>query len=755
MAADWKRIDTEAWRGRARTGWLRLKQAWGDGHERKVLIGLTVLGLASCSTGSVLAAWTRACSGTCPTTENIADFAPRQASQVLDAQGGVLGAFYRERRTVVPLRSLPRYVAMAFVAIEDQRFFAHEGVDPQRVIGAIRDNIVGGFGASGGSTITMQLARNLFPQQLPGNEKSIRRKLAEVKLALQMERRFSKERILELYLNHIYLGAGAYGIEAAARTYYNKPAAQLSLLEAATLAGLPQAPSAYNPREHPERARRRRDVVIAAMAQARVITREQAARMQAEPLVLPPPKGAIRAPYFVEAVRRELEPRFGELLYTGGLRIHTALDPVLQDTAEASLEGHLREIERGTYGYFPHVSYQRFTERLKPGEAVPTTPYLQGVVVVMDPGTGVVKALVGGRDFRQSQFNRATQALRQPGSAFKPFVYAAALERGRSPHYTVSDAPIVTHYSDGTVWAPKNYDGKYGGPMTLRAGLRNSRNMVAIRLGRETGIEAVRSVAQRAGLTTPIPGYPSVYIGAAAVYPLELVGAYAAFANGGYRVKPRFVVRVEDHQGRLLWQATEPPRQTIDPGVSWILTDMLREVVDRGTGYPARNPAVGNLSYDIPAAGKTGTTNDATDVWFVGYTPDLLAGVWLGLDHPRTIMGGATGGTLAVPVWARVMRTAYRGKEPPRPWRRPSQVVALQVSGGRVIASDCPYGGGTTDYFARKHAPEATCIEPEPLPERFVDPTPELPGRPVFPGQPRVPRPEDYVRPPPQPERRN
>ncbi|HEX7241394.1 MAG TPA: PBP1A family penicillin-binding protein, partial [Longimicrobiaceae bacterium] len=661
-------------------------------------------------------------------------------SQVLDAQGGLLGLFYRERRTLIPMRTLPRYVPMAFVAIEDARFFEHEGVDPIRMVGAVRDNIIKGWGGPGGSTITMQLARNLFPQQLPRGEKTVRRKVAEIKLALDMERSYPKERILEMYLNTIYLGAGAYGVEAAARTYFGKPAARLDYVEAATLAALPKAPSFYNPRRNAEAAVERRNLVLDFMARSEVISEAQAEAGKRRPLVLAPPSGAIRAPYFVEKVRNELEDQFGELLYTGGLRIHTGIDPRVQAAAERGLEEHLREIESGRYGHFPHPTYERFTAQLGDREAV-HTPYLQGLVVAMDPRNGVIRAMVGGRDFGQSQFNRATQALRQPGSAFKPFVYAAALEKGRSPLYSVSDEPFSLANSDGTVWAPKNYDGKYSGHTTLRSGLRNSKNMVAIRLGREVGIQAVRSVAERTGIETRIPGWPSVYIGSAGVYPIDMISAYAAFGNGGYRVEPRYVVRVEDNRGRLLWEPPGYPRAALDPAVSWILTDMLREVVDRGTGYPARDPAVGGLPYSVPAAGKTGTTNESTDVWFVGYTPDLLAGVWVGMDNPRTIMQGATGGMIAVPVWARVMRTAYAGRKPPAEWQRPPGVVSRRVSGGRAISADCPWGGGYTDLFAARFAPEPTCSAPAPAQERFVDPTPELPGQPVFPGQRPSPAP--------------
>ena len=747
MAIPRMRLDPELWRTRARDGWARLRGAWGNRQERKIVVGLAALALTSCGTGGMVAAWTRACAGTCPTAENIENFAPRQASLVLDARGGVLGQFYRERRTLIDIDSLPRHVPMAFVAIEDRRFFEHEGVDPIRMIGAVRDNIIRGWGGPGGSTISMQLARNLFPQQLPANETSVRRKVAEIKLAMEMERRFTKRHILELYLNHIYLGAGAYGVEAAARTYFGKRARDLTYLEAATLAGLPQAPTAYNPRQHPERAERRRNVVLDAMAAARVITRAQAEEGKATPLALSPPGGAINAPYFVEAVRRELEAQFGELLYTGGLRIHTAIDPVLQKTAEQALEEQLRSIERGTYGGFRGPTYEGFTAGIQPGKPVTHTPYLQGLVVVLDPATGLVKAMVGGRDFRQSQFNRATQALRQPGSSFKPFVFAAALEHGKSPLQGVSDGPLTLNIGS-EVWSPKNYDGTYGGWINLRSALRNSRNLATIRLGRETGIENVRDLARRTGLQTRIPGYPSVYIGSAAVYPLDMMAAYASFANGGWKVEPRYVARVEDHRGELLWQPAPAPARAVEPGIAWIMTDMLREVVDRGTGYLARDPGVGNLSYDIPAAGKTGTTNDNTDVWFVGYTPELLAGVWLGFDTPRTIMSGATGGTLAVPVWARVMRTAYAGRKPPEAWRRPADVVTRRVSGGVVLAQDC--GGGFPDLFALRHVPEPQCPRYEPPPTIFVDPTPELPGRPVFPGQPKVPRPEDFVTPPGQ-----
>ncbi|HET8656137.1 MAG TPA: PBP1A family penicillin-binding protein [Longimicrobiaceae bacterium] len=733
-------LDRDAWRGWLQ-GWrAELREARGNRRQALLLAALVLLGVGACGAGAAVGAWTQVCATGCPTAREIEDFAPRQASILYDDRGGVLGMFYRERRQLVPIGTLPRYVPLAFVSIEDRRFFEHEGVDLVRMVAAVRDNLIGGWGGPGGSTITMQLARNLFPEQLPMREKTLRRKLAEMRLARQIEAHFSKRQILQLYLNHIYLGSGAYGVEAAARTYFGKSASELTIPEAATLAALPKAPSRYDPRRDPEAALQRRNLVLRAMAEYGVIDEAQARRFERTRLVLAPPRGVEHAPYFVEQVRRQLEDRFGELLYTGGLKIYTTIDPELQRASEIALEGQLEAVEKGEYGDFRAPTYAGFTAAHAGHDNFAQTPYLQGLVVVMDPISGAVRAMVGGRDFRQSQFNRATQALRQPGSAFKPFVYAAALEQGRSPLSEIEDAPLSIGQADGSVWTPENYEAGYEGEMSLRAALMHSRNLPAIRLGLEVGVDAVRGVARRAGVGTPIPGYPSVFIGSAAVYPIDLISAYAAFANGGLRVEPRYVQRVDDREGHLLWQPADPPRTAFAPSLSWILTDMLREVVDHGTGYSVRDPAVGDLPYTIPAAGKTGTTNDNADAWFVGYTPDLLAGVWIGFDQPKRIQPGATGGGLAAPVWARVVRTYYRTHPIPTPWARPADVAIRHISRwtGKAVTEDCPYMvGAYTDYFVGSAAPEAGCDPPEVQFQR--DPTPWLPGRPVFPGRPRVP----------------
>jgi penicillin-binding protein 1A len=721
----------------------RLSALLADRQRLWLAAGGLALALGFGASGAALGAWTQACAGGCPTASQIEQFSPQQASEVYDAEGGLLGLFYRERRQLVSLQDLPAHVPLAFVAIEDRRFFEHEGVDVRRIVGSVRDNVTDGFAASGASTISMQLARNLFPAQLPRGEKTFRRKIAEARLALEMERQLSKEKILELYLNHIFLGSGAYGIEAAARTYFGKAAAELTPVEAATLAGLPQAPSAYNPRRNPDAALGRRNVVLIAMAETGVLTQAEAREARETALNLAPPAGVMRAPYFVEHIRRDLEERFGELLYTGGLRIYTTLDPALQEEGELALEEQLRRIEGGTYGWFRHPTYEQFLAQLDEADGgVSHTPYLQGALSVLDPHTGDVLAMIGGRNFRHSHFNRATQALRQPGSAFKPFVFAAALEQGRSPLFQLVDAPLFMTMPDGQTWAPRNYSGDYEGDMTLREAMKRSKNLVAIRLGLDVGFEAVHDVSRRMGITSDIPNFPSVYIGAAAVRPMEMTAAYAPFANGGMQVDPRYVRRIDDGEGRLLWEPARTPRVALAPATSWIMTDMLRDVVDGGTAYGVRNPAIGNLRYEVPAAGKTGTTNDATDVWFIGYTPDLLAGVWLGMDRPQTIAAGATGGGFAVPIWARVVQKYYEEREAPEAWERPADVAVRRISRwtGTPVTEDCPYVvGSVADYFVAEAAPEAGCEPPQ------LRRGPPLLGRPLIPGETRLPVPEDYI----------
>ncbi|HEY8470124.1 MAG TPA: PBP1A family penicillin-binding protein [Longimicrobiales bacterium] len=640
----------------------------------------------------------------CPDVRLLRGYVPAEASVVLDRHGEELIKLFRVRRVVVPLDSLPDYVPLAFVAIEDRRFFEHDGVDWTRAAGAAWANLQAGGIEEGFSTITMQLARNLFPEQLPARERTLGRKLGEIHVARAIERAYDKDEILELYINQIYFGSGAWGVEAAAREYFGKPAAELALAEAALLAGIVRAPSRLNPRVNRDAALARRRLVLRRMAAEGYIDAAEAEEAADARLRLA--RGVrsqeMAAPYFLEEVRKIVEERFGEAVYTGGLRIRTTLDRRVQAVAEAELERQLDEIEAGRYGRFRHP---RYGERREAGDTLQVaTRYLQGAVVVMDVATGDVLALVGGRDFDDSRFDRAVQAWRQPGSAFKPFVYAAAVEEGYPPTHILEDSPLRLVQAGGQVWAPRNFGGGYSGPIPMREALVHSKNIATVRLALEIGIRDVVQTARRLGLSGPLPPYPSTAIGAGGVTLLEMTAAYTAFGGLGRRVEPRFILRVEDRAGRVLWRPQVRARQVLHAGAAFLVLDMMRDVVDRGTGTAVR--AAGFVG---PAAGKTGTTNDATDVWFIGVTPSLAAGVWIGMDRPQPIVPGATGGRLAAPVWGRVMRRLPRAAAPD--WTPPPGVETRYVDAtGAVLDPGCwAYPPVRTEYFLAGTAPGGRC----------------------------------------------
>lgn len=634
--------------------------------------------------------------GGCAPLDDLAEY-QAEGSQLLDVNGEPFATLATVNRRIVSIDSLPPHLPQAFVAVEDKRFYDHGGVDFRRLIGAMVSNLRAGGVEEGGSTITQQLARNLFPEWLPYTERSIRRKIMEARVARQIERNFDKPKILELYLNHIYLGNSAYGVEAASRAYFNKPAAEVDLAEAATLAGLPAAPSRLDPTRAPEAARERRDLVLDRMVSAGYISSAEAAEASADAIALNPGSpeegGGPSSSYFVEAVRLEMEEIVGSRIYSAGLTIHTTLDLTAQQAAEEELRQQLNAIESGQYGTYRHPTYASY----EGGDGAGQTNYLQGAVVVMDVHTGAVRAMVGGRDFNHSKFNRATQALRQAGSAFKPFVYLEALSRFGSPAEVVEDRPVRIQLAGSRVWEPRNYTGQYQGSMLLRDALVQSKNTVAAQLGQVVGIERVAQTAHDLGITTDIPLLPSTALGAAEVRPIELVGAYAAFSNGGKRVEPHYIRRIVDRRGYTVWESSADANQAIDPARVFILTSMLQDAVNRGTGT-----AVRAAGFQGAAAGKTGTTNDATDVWFIGYTPDLVAGVWMGLDQQERIVNGATGGSLAAPVWGRMMRTIYSDRSPPEGWPVPARVASAEVSRstGQVENPECPSGEATyTEYF--------------------------------------------------------
>ena len=586
---------------------------------------------------------------------------PPQASLVLARDGSVIGEIGREWRLSVPIRSLPKYLPQAFVAVEDHRFYQHNGVDVVGIAGALKDDLLGNH--RGASTITQQLVGNMHPSVVNRADISIARKLREQSAALEMEKHYSKEQILEAYLNQISFGHGWYGVEEAARHYFGKSASRLSLAEAATLAAMPKGPAIYDPVRHPETARSRRNVVLSVMAEQGYITRAEAAATQRTPLVAVPDYGTPPgAQYFVDVVKVQAT-RAGIPVDQGGYRIYTTLDPALQRAAAQSLADETAAIESRP-GY-PHPAYTRGA----------TSGYLQGMVVAIDPSSGDVRALVGGRDYAQSQFDRAVDGMRQPGSSFKPIVYAAAIADSMSPTTLVEDTALHIRLANGSVYSPVNSDREFLGQLTLRDALARSRNPVAIQLGLQLGMDSISALARRMGIASPIAPYPSSAIGASAVQPLDLVAAYTTFANLGTAVEPRFIYRVEDRAGRVV--LTRPIRMlapALDPRAAFVVRDMMRDVVDRGTASSVRR----YVSASIPVAGKTGTTDNNTDVWFIGLTPDLVAGVWLGFDRPQPIAAGAAGGSLAAPIWGKMVAKYYasaRNSDRSAEWPAPPGVI--------------------------------------------------------------------------------
>ena len=663
--------------------------------------------------GFALATWNLVCRGTrCPSIEVLERYQPRQTSRLYAIDGRFVAELGVERRTLATLNEIPKVVQDAFVVTEDKRFYSHRGVDWFRIPGATMTNIRAGSFVEGFSTITMQLARNIFPTKLT-REKSPVRKLKEIRVARQIEKRYSKDKILELYLNQINLGAGAHGVETASQRYFGKPVRYLNLAEAATLAAIPKAPTRYNPRRFPARAVQRRNTIIELMRRDGAVVDQQASLAKAYPLALARrvESGEI-APYFAEWVRQTLHERFGDRLYEQGLKVYTTLDLDMQAAAERAVENQLRTIEGGRFGTFRHLTYEQYVARGDRDQGSGAeSPYLQAAFVAIDPRDGSVRAMVGGRDYGDSQFNRATQAMRQPGSTFKPIVYATAITQGRSPATIIDDSPISLPQLDGTDWTPENYDLKFQGPMTMRRGLYESRNLIAIRLGMEVGENNVVEMARKFGITTPIPPYPSIHIGAAEVYPLELIGGYTTFANLGTRTTPNAILRVEDSEGNVLWRTKADTVPVMSTPEAWLTVNMLKDVVLRGTAVGR----VWNAGFRVPSAGKTGTTNDGADVWYVGFTANLVAGIWVGFDKPKKIMADAQGGRLAAPAYTDFMIEVYRRKPEPPDWPRPAMIISRMVdSSSGLLATALCSEGAYSEYFLPGTEPQLTCAGPMP-----------------------------------------
>ena len=707
----------------------------------RVLFGLLVLvsALVGATAGLLLVYTTDL-----PQVEALEAYRPSSVTEIYDDRERVIGSFALQRRVVAGYEDFPPVLREALVSIEDKDFYRHSGINFWRIVGAAYRDVESGGRVQGASTLTMQLARNLFLSP----DRSFHRKVQETMLAIQIERHFTKPQIFTLYANQIFLGHGVYGFEAASEFYFSKPAKKLTLEEAALLAGLPKGPVVYSPINHPDRAQKRRNLVINAMLEDGKITATQAADARSAPLGLRlahDPNSL--APYFVEEIRRYLEGKYGaDQVHEGGLKVYTSLDVDLQRAANQAVldglaayerrhgwKGHLENVVAGglvlekyshpdwddepevggyvhavvtssgpgiatlKFGRYtgalgqPDVAWtqQKVANILKPGDicyvkiltlgsngaahvSLEQDSGAQGALLALDNTTGGIKAMVGGRDFNESKFDRATQALRQVGSSFKPYVYTTVIDGGGSPDDTILDEPVSFETPSGP-YTPHNYDEKFEGIITLRRALAQSRNIPALKLANKVGIKSVIDYAGRFGITAKLPPYLPVALGSAEITLMEQTSAYSVFPNDGVRVTPRYLTRVTDYEGRVLEEDFPEVKDVISERTARIMTSMLREVVLHGTGI-----AASRLPY--PVAGKTGTTNDFTDAWFVGFTPTMTCGVWVGYDEKKSLGAKETGAHAALPIWTSFMNVAMAGKDagdfqPPDSTHAPAQKV--------------------------------------------------------------------------------
>ena len=663
-----------------------------------------------------------------PQVGELEHYRPSSITQLYDDQKKVVGSFALQRRVIASYDDFPQTLRDALISIEDKDFYRHWGINVWRIAGAAFRDIESGGRVQGASTLTMQLARNLFLSP----DRSWHRKIQEAVLAIQIERRFTKQQIFTLYANQIYLGHGVYGFEAASEYYFSKPAKTLTVPEAATLAGLPKSPAYYSPINHADRALKRRNLVINSMLEDGKVTADQATILRDAPLGLKlAHESASLAPWFVEEIRRYLEAKYGsDQVHEGGLRVYTSLNTDMQRAANKAVLDGLAAYERrhGWRGHLPNViamgeavsSYQhpdwedepsvdgythaivtetspsgatvefgRYEASLTPVDVAWTQHKIpdllkvgdlvyvkvsslaengkaevdleqdtgtQGALLAIDNATGEIKAMVGGRDFNLSKFNRATQALRQVGSSFKPYVYTAAIDQGATPDDTVLDAPVTFQTASGP-YTPHNYDDKFEGTITLRRALAQSRNIPALKVADGVGIRSVIDYARRFGITSNLPAYLPVALGAAEVTLLEQTSGFSVFPSDGVRVAPRYIVKVTDYDGRVLEEDFPDVKDVIKERTARVMTSMLREVVLHGT-------AVSASTLKLPLAGKTGTTNDFTDAWFVGFSPSTTCGVWIGYDEKKSLGAKESGARAALPIWINFMKTALAGKDP-------------------------------------------------------------------------------------------
>ncbi|MBU2260644.1 MAG: PBP1A family penicillin-binding protein [Proteobacteria bacterium] len=585
-----------------------------------------------------------------PSIAALRDYRPSITTRVYADNNELIDEFFLEDRKLIKYENIPKIAIQAFVAAEDARFFQHRGFDMQSMFRAFFKNIEAGRIVQGGSTITQQVAKTLYLS----SEKSYVRKIKEALLAYKIDKYLTKEEILSLYLNHIYLGHGTYGIEAASQGYFGKSASGLTLAEAAMLAGLPKAPSNYSPYLHPDRAYQRQAYVLTRMLEDGYITKAQKDRALATKIQFRSikPKDKV-APYFIENIRRYIQEKYGsDVLYKEGLEVHTTLNIQMQKAARDAVEQGLRELEE-RQGY----------EKRK----------VQGALFAMDAKTGAIQAMVGGRDFNRSEFNRATQSRRQPGSAFKPLIYTAAFDKGMTPATVIVDSPIF--YPDPAkpdgVWKPQNFDEKFLGPTTLHNALIHSRNIITIKVLEEIGVDYTASYAANMGIVSPISRDLSIALGTSGVTLQELVRAYGVLANEGKRVQPFFIRKIVDRTGHVFEETQPRIEQVIDPRIAFMTSYIMQDVVESGTGQRVKK-------LGRPVAGKTGTTDDVRDAWFLGFTPSMVAGVWVGFDQERTLGKHEVGGRAAAPIWLYFAEKALQG-QPVEAFTVPEGIVFVKV----------------------------------------------------------------------------
>jgi penicillin-binding protein 1A len=659
-----------------------------------------------------------------PSLSTLEHYDPMLVTRIYSADGKLLKELYMQNRQEIRLEQVPENMIQAVISTEDRRFFDHWGFDLRRFFKAVFVDVTTLSKRQGAGTITGQLARKLYLNP----KKTWARKIREALTAVQIERTYSKPEILEMYLNHMFFENRAYGVQAAAQRYFNKNIEDLKAEESALLVGILQRPADYSPFKHPEAALGRRNIVLRNMMNCGYLTMAGCDSLRQLPLSLADTRekdDSTVAPYFCEYVRQMLEAKYGVGVVTDGLSIYTTLDSRIQACAEKAVAEKLPLLEKTIQRRI--LNKKEFAEWIRASGKDPNNmkgvladtafmdslmaakARLQVAMVVQDPTNGHILAMIGGRDFQESKFNRAVQAQRQPGSAFKPMVYTVAIDNGYPPCFELLNQPVSIPMIDGTIWRPRNYyDDDAGGPTTLREGLKRSLNYVCARLVTEVIPPAkVASFAKHWGFTTDIEGYYGISLGIFEVIPLELVSAYTAFANGGVRVDPAAILRVEDKNGNVLEEAVPKSQEIFSEATAYIMTSMLRDVVAHGTGY-ATCPY---YHFCRPAAGKTGTTNDYTDAWFIGFTPQICAGVWVGFDDKRISLGDRqSGAVVALPIWAPFMKMAYDTLQlPEADFKQPADVVWIKIcdESKKLATRFCPKT--MPEVFRKDLVPQDSC----------------------------------------------